>query len=92
MGGSGEAGAGADVALIASAAVGSGKGFEEMVLGAGAGEEWSRVPHVSVGGRCRESDRKSACSGVGKDAIVGLGGSSDPAGGGGICSGGGVET
>ncbi len=87
-------GADDDVALIAGAAVGGGKGGssdvdgEEMVLGAGVGEEWSGVPYVGFGGRCGESGRESTCSGVGKDASIGLGGSGDRAGRGGVCCGG----
>ncbi len=57
-------------------------GGEEMVLGAGAGEEWSGVPNVSVVSSCRESERENGCSGVGKDAGSRLGGSGDQAGGG----------
>ncbi len=43
-----------------------------MVLGFGAGEEWSGVPNVGGGGHCRELDRESDSSGVGEDAGVGL--------------------
>ncbi len=55
---------------------------EEMGLGAGAGEEWSGVPNVSVVSSCRESERENGCSGVGEDAVGGLGGSGNRAGGG----------
>ncbi len=43
---------------VAWTAIGSGEGHldevgsKEMELGACAGEEWSWVPHVGVGGRC----------------------------------------
>jgi hypothetical protein len=53
-----ELGAGISNGPIAWAAIGGGEGGsnevgnEEMELGAGAGEEWSGVPHGSVGGRC----------------------------------------
>jgi hypothetical protein len=53
-----ELGAGISNSPIAWAAIGGGEGgldevgSEEMKLGAGAGEEWSGVPHVGVGGCC----------------------------------------
>jgi hypothetical protein len=50
-----------------------------MVLGAGAGEEWSGVPNVGVARNCRESERENDCSGVGEGASVGLGSSDDQA-------------
>jgi hypothetical protein len=41
-----------------------------------------------LGARCGESGKESSCSGVGKDAGFGLGGSGDRAGRGGVCGGG----
>jgi hypothetical protein len=71
-------GAGEAVAFFASAAVcGSKDGSrgacgDETGLGAGAGEEWSGVRNVSVGGCCGETGRERVCAEVGEDAGVGL--------------------
>jgi hypothetical protein len=93
VGGLGEA-CGGDVGAAAGAVysggkdVSSGIGGEEMVVGAGAGEGWSGVPHVGVGGRCGEPCDRGVCSGVSEDAGVGVGGSGNRAGRGGVHSGG----
>ncbi len=89
-----ELGAGEVVALFVWTAICGGEGGssevgdDEMELGAGAGEEWSGVPNVSVGGHCGESGMERLCSRFGEDAGVGLGGSSDRAGRGGVYGGG----
>jgi hypothetical protein len=71
-------GAGEAVAFFASTAicggedVSSGAGGEEMGLGASAGEEWSGVQKVGVGGRRGETGSERSWAGVSKDAGVGL--------------------
>ncbi len=61
----------------------SGEGGNEMELGAGAGEEWSGVQKVGVGGCCGVTSREGECTGVGEAAVVRLGG--DQVGRGGVC-------
>jgi hypothetical protein len=86
-------GAGEVGALFASTAIcsgednSSGEGGDETELGAGAGEEWSGVQKVGVGGSCGVTGKEGVCTGVGEAAIVGLGG--DRIGGGGMYGGGG---
>jgi hypothetical protein len=55
----------------------SGAGSEETGLGAGAGEEWSGVQKVGVGGRCGDTGSERSWAGVGEDVGVGLGGDGD---------------
>jgi hypothetical protein len=82
------------VTFFASAAIcgskdGSrGAGGDETGLGAGDGEEWSGVKNVGVGGRCGKTGRERVCTGVGKDAGVGLGGGGNRVGNGGEGNGG----
>ncbi len=63
-----------------------GLGGEETELRAGAGEEWSGVQKVRVGGRCGVTGRERVCTWVGEAAGVGLGG--DRVEKGGECGGG----
>ncbi len=65
--------------------VSSGEGGNETELGAGAGEEWSGVQKVGVGGRCGVTGRERSCTGVGETVGVGLSG--DRVGRGGVCGG-----
>jgi hypothetical protein len=53
-----------------------------MVLGAGAGAEWSEVLSACVAGSYKESERVSDCTVVGEHVGVRLGGSGNRAGGG----------
>ncbi len=57
-------------------------GGEEMVLGAGAGAEWSGVVTGCIVCSCGGSARKSDSSVIGDAVGVGLGGGGERAGGG----------
>jgi hypothetical protein len=66
----------------------SGASGDETELGADAGEEWSGVQNVGVGGRRGETGSERSWAGVGEDAGIGLGGDGDRVGRGGTCRGG----
>ncbi len=64
----------------------SGEGDDETELGVRAGEEWSGVQKVGVGGSCGVPCKEGVCTGVSEADVVGLGG--DRIGGGGVYGGG----